>query len=283
MTDTATPTISAIIPAYIPKGDRAGSVLADLVRCVRGLIASSPPQFCELLVQDDASPGIDTLDGVLPGLVGYERNPTNLGFAGNCNAAARRARGRYLLFINQDILALGNWYAPLLETFNRGIEAGQQVGLAGPKLLFPHEQSPDFTTTGLLTLQSCGGIYDQVCQPTHRYLGYREDYPEANRYQEVSWITGAVHCWRREAFEAIGGYDVAYQGGYFEDVDACCRAQSAGWRVWYCPAARFLHKVATSGGVKAEQFAANARRFRQTWVDTGKVSRDVNVRCESWW
>lgn len=99
----------------------------------------------------------------------------------------------------------------------------------------------------------------------------------------MSWITGAVHCWRRDAFDAIGGYDTEYHGGYFEDVDACCRVQAAGYRVWYCPAARFLHRVATTGGVKPEQFRANAQRFWGAWVRTGKVSKDVSVVMERWW
>ena len=280
-----TPTVSIVIPVYVPKSDHAAEVVAGLLRCVRGLIATLPPSpdWVELLAQDDGSPGIDTLEGVLPGMVKLQRNTSNLGFAGNCNAGAARATGRYLLFVNQDAFPLGEWYEPLLATFAAGADADHRVGIVGPKLLFPPEQSPDFPSTGLLAMQSCGGWYDAALQPTHRYLGYREDYPEANKAEEVSWITGAVHCWDRRAFEQVGGYDTAYQGGYFEDVDACCRVQAAGYRVWYCPTARFLHRVASVGGVKADQFRHNAQLFRSRWADTKKVSGDTISIHEAWW
>lgn len=272
---------SVIIPAYVPQKDSAAGVLAGLLRAVRAVIATMPsPQWVELLVQDDASPGLVEWDGVLPGMVKYARNAENLGFAGNCNAGAARAQGRYLLFLNQDCYPLPGWYDAILAAFNVGAAVGQSVGLIGPKLLFPPlEGAPAFP----LRLQSCGGWYDAVRQPFHRYLGFCEDYPEANVCEEVSWVTGAAHVWERAAFERIGGYDTAYEGGYFEDVDASCRVQEAGYHVWYAPDARFLHTVATSGGVKPEQFRANMTRFWQRWVATGKVSPDTSARHESWW
>lgn len=281
MTDA--PTVSVIIPAYIPKSEGSALVIANLLRCIRAIVATSIPQFVEVLVQDDASPGVDTLEGVLPGLVKLERNFKNLGFAGNCNAGAARAKGQYLLFLNQDAMPLGQWYEHLLTTFATAAETGTPAGIVGPKLLFPPQMAPDGGASGLLSMQSCGGIYDAANQPVHRMIGFREDHPDANKTQEVSWITGAVHLWSREAFEAVDGFDSAFVGGYFEDVDACCRVQQKAYRVWYCPEARFLHHVGSAGGVKPEQWRANMLTFKGRWVDTKIVSPDTTTVLERFW
>ena len=57
---------------------------------------------------------------------------------------------------------------------------------------------------------------------------------------------------RREAFEAVGGFDEAFFL-YWEDADFCRRLQHAGWRTTYVPAV-----VATHIGGRSSRHAAHA-------------------------
>lgn len=50
---------------------------------------------------------------------------------------------------------------------------------------------------------------------------------------------------RREAFDALGGFDEQFHPAWLEDVDFCRRLHAAGHRVLLVPGARFLHE----GGV----------------------------------
>ena len=50
---------------------------------------------------------------------------------------------------------------------------------------------------------------------------------------------------RREAFEAVGGFDPAYFM-YFEDLDLCERIGRAGWQNVYVPTAVIVHEGAAS-------------------------------------
>ena len=47
-------------------------------------------------------------------------NPRNLGYLRSCNAAARVANGKFLLFLNNDTQVLPDWLDPLLAPFARG-------------------------------------------------------------------------------------------------------------------------------------------------------------------
>jgi O-antigen biosynthesis protein len=202
-----------------------------------------------------------------------QRNPINLGFAGNCNAGAMRARGDVLLFLNQDTAARDGWFEPMMSMFE-----DQRVGIVGPKLVVPlpdmsHQQS---NPGGKIdTIQSCGGLYGGNKGPFHRYLGWSADDWRVNERERVSWMTGAALAIRRDLFFKVGGFDVDYVRGYFEDVDLCEKVKEAGFEVWYCPEAVFEHSVGSSGGVPQHIFKANSMRFHAKW--DAKIKPDTQV------
>ena len=254
--------ISVIIPFY--------EKLAEVLTCLNSLQALATVQH-EYLVQDDASPNT-ILSALIPPSIAHqvERNAVNLGFAGNVNAAARRATGDVLFIVNQDVYGVYNlsegWDAALLMAFDR-----PAVGIVGARLLFPNG-----------AIQNAGGLFDVKGQPFHRCLGWTNRlHREVNTGRMVSWTTGAALAIRRDVFEAVGGMDEAYRGGYFEDVDICLKARAAGFDVWYEPRCTLVHTAGTTGG--NPRFMENARLFKSRWVDTGKVTPDDPAVRERWW
>jgi len=249
--------LSVIIPAY----DHLDAVLT----CYQSLARTVNPQRTEVLIQDDASPAYDG-----PSVLGpaCQRNPANLGFPGNCNAGAQRARGDVLLFLNQDCEALHpNWDARLLEHFERF----PQCGVVGPTLLFPDGR-----------VQSVGGGFDAASQPYHQYLGLSNpDWEPINTPRTVAWVTGAAFAVRTTCWQQLGGFDTVYGRGYFEDVDFCVRAVNAGWQVWHKPSVRFQHTVGSTGG--SPTFRQNALEFKRRYVDTGLIEPDTRFIRERFW
>ena len=263
-------TLSVIIPFY--------ERLADVMRCLSSLqTLATPDVLTEFLVQDDCSPTVNLSSLMPPCAASVQRNAVNLGFGGNCNAAAARARGDVLFFVNQDVYALPmdadgyplsqRWNAALLGAFSQ-----ESVGIVGAKLLFPQE----------FRIQSAGGLYDIGGQPFHRCLGYGNHlYEEVNTPQKVSWVTGAALAIRKDLFLQLGGFDEAYGRGYFEDVDLCERVKQAGYSVMYEPSCALMHEVGTSGGNPA--FYQNAQEFKRRWVDSGIVQADVYTSHVKYW
>lgn len=236
----------------------------------------------EIIVQDDCSPDFD-IEQVLYGEPAQAaRNPINLGFAGNCNAGAARSHGDVLLFLNQDTVAREHWFEPLIAMF-----ADPRVGVVGPKLVSPAQKWKvrlDRETYKLDVslmdevggvIQSCGGLYGGNRGPFHRWLGWSADDWRVNVMERVSWVTGAALAVRRDLFVQVGGFDVGYRRGYFEDVDLCEAVKALGYEVWYCPEAVFEHTTGTSGGIPPEIFKANSMRFHEKW--DSKIVPDTPV------
>ena len=261
------PSMSVIIPSY--------NNLPVLVKCLKSLYKTSLPygqqSRLEILVQDDCSPDFSIYDVIGMEPASAQRNERNLGFAGNCNAGAARSNGDVLMFLNQDTVAHDGWFDPLMSMFDDPI-----VGIAGPKLVTHQARPVGSGVEEWDAIQSCGGLYGGNRGPFHRWLGWSADDWRVNVRERVSWITGAALAIRRDLFFKVGGLDVGYERGYFEDVDLCEKVKAAGYEIWYCPDAIFQHLVGTSGGVPAEVFKTNSMRFHRRWdamitPDTGII------------
>jgi N-acetylglucosaminyl-diphospho-decaprenol L-rhamnosyltransferase len=117
------------------------------------------------------------------------------------------------------------------------------------------------TIVGPMVLNSDGSVYpsarrfpDPISAGVHSLLGwlwpgnpfsrsYRMQDSEVtahSRLSEVDWVSGACMMVRRDAFEALGGFDESYFM-YVEDLDLCWRARRAGYKVAYEPAAQVVH------------------------------------------
>ena len=261
--------ISVIIPAY--------EHLQEVLTCLSSLQAfASRTIDIEFIVADDASPSV-LFPALIPSCAAKViRRPVNGGFAANCNTGAMYADGDILLFVKQDVYAVGqdvneqpfspNWDVALVNAF-----ADDSIGAVGAKLIFPDGK-----------IQSCGGELDAHCQPYHRCLGYADHtYTEVNTGREVTWTTGAAIAIRAPLFKQLKGFDEAYERGYFEDADLCMRVREAGLKVWYAPDVQFVHSVGTTGG--SPYFMKNAARFRDTWVTSKKAKPDTYQLKERWW
>ncbi|MEY4374533.1 MAG: hypothetical protein RL760_699, partial [Candidatus Eisenbacteria bacterium] len=75
---------------------------------------------------------------------------------------------------------------------------------------------------------------------------------------------------RREAFEAVGGFDEGYWNGY-EDVDLCLRLQPHGLLV-YEPTSVLTHHESKSGPQRFAKVMQNVERLHRQWI--GRVAVD---------
>lgn len=258
--------LAVIIPAY--------NHLPEVMTCLNSLRSLATGSATTFHVQDDASPEVFHPACIPPDVASCARNAQNVGFAANCNAGAREAIARYapdvLFFCNQDVQGVWDWShgwdTALLQAFD-----GEQVGVVGARLLFPSGQ-----------IQNAGGVFDNLSQPAHRCLGWSNpNAAECSTPRDVEWTTGAAIAIQTTLFQHIGGFDERYERGYFEDVDLAMRARQAGSRIWYEPRCTLIHAVGSTGG--SPYFAANARRFKAQWVDSGKVKAGTLAAVQRFW
>lgn len=157
----------------------------------------------------------------------------NLGFAGGVNAGIQAARGELIALLNNDTEADSNWLAELV----RALQEHPEAGLAATKLrLFDRRN----------VLHSAGDLYRLDGTPDSRGVWQHDD----GRFDDNRWVfsgCGGAVAYRRSMLNEIGLFDTDF---YFnlEDVDLAWRAQLAGYRCVFAPAAIVYHKVSATGG-----------------------------------
>jgi GT2 family glycosyltransferase len=224
------------------------SCLASLSRNVGAEI-----RYEVLVLLNDAEP--DVLAQLRRRVSGVQTlvSNVNLGFSGGNNRAATRARGEYLVLLNDDTEVQPGWLESLLET----AEAHPRAGAVGSRILFPNGR-----------LQEAGSVIwsDGTTSPVGRGL------PAGSRaysyLRPVDYSSACSLLVRRSTWDAVGGFDEEYAPGYYEDADLCLAIGDRGEEVIYEPRSRVLHHESTSSDLRFKQFLfrRNVERIRVKWA-----------------
>lgn len=180
----------------------------------------------------------------------------NLGFAGGANRGVAATESALVVLLNPDVELASNFGDALMDVFDRS----PKLGAAGAKLLYPESH----------TIQHAGGVLERPLLLTH-HRGYGEE--DDGRWEQaanVDFVTGGSMALRREAFNAVGGFDTAFFPAYYEDVDLCLRLRAAGWDVRYEPELTGTHfESATLGRSETyfRYFHRNRLRFALKHLD----------------
>ena len=192
-------------------------------------------------------------------------NERNEGFARANNQGAAVARGRYLLFMNNDMEVKPGWLEPMVRT----AQQDERVGAVGAKLLFPDG-----------TIQHAGVVIVEDRKngdpllATHNFYKEAGDKPQANRPMVYQALTAACLLVPAELFSRVGGFDTGFWNGY-EDVDLCFRIQQQGYLLVYQPQSEIIHYESQSGGQRWTKVKENIQRLHQKWL--GKITPDLIV------
>ncbi|GAB4427507.1 MAG: glycosyltransferase family 2 protein [Anaerolineae bacterium] len=192
----------------------------------------------EILVVDNASTdhSRELLDREYPE-VRLIALPHNKGFTGACNAGIQAAQGDIIALLNNDTEVDADWVAALVDAFARHPEAGL---VASKILLF--DQRDRFHTAG--------DLFRVDGRPINRGVWEKDE----GQYDQETYVfsaCGGAAAYRRSMLNEIGLLDDDF---FFscEDIDLAWRAQLAGYRCVYAPAAVVYHRLsATGGGVTA--------------------------------
>jgi len=183
--------VSVIIPAY-----NAETTLAE---CIEACLAQTYPDT-EVIVVDDGS--TDATSRIARGFPVHYVRQDNRGPAAARNRGAVVAKGAVLAFTDADCVPEPDWLERLLGRFKEGVVAvGGTYGIANP-------EAP-------------------LAKMIHAEIALRHDRFEA----DIDFLGSFNVAYRREAFDAVGGFDERFSRASAEDNDLAYRLHDAGGRL----------------------------------------------------
>lgn len=194
------------------------------------------------------------------------------------NYGASKARGEYLLFLNNDVTVITpDWMEEMLGVCQR-----KEVGAVGVKLLYP-----DNTIQHAGCVIGIGGIAGHmfVDMPADR-TGYLH---KASILQDMSAVTAACMMMKRKAFEEAGGFTEELAVA-FNDVDLCLKVRKEGYLIVYDPYAQLYHMESKTRGEedsekKLRRFQTEIEYMRCHWLDilkNGDPYYNKNLSLTKW-
>ncbi|MFA9375942.1 MAG: glycosyltransferase [Lachnotalea sp.] len=242
------PQVSIIIPVY--------NQFIYTYQCLKSIKEHTLGVTYEILIGDDVSTDKTKVLLKLVENVTIIRNTTNLGFLKNCNQAAKKARGKYLLFLNNDTTVTQGWLTPLVTL----MENDETIGMTGSKLIYPN---------GIL--QEAGGVIWSNGDGWNYGRNDSSDKPEYNYVKEVDYISGAAMMIRSSLWSEIGGFDERFAPAYYEDTDLAFSVRKEGFKVVFQPQSVVIHYEGMSNGTDTENGIKkyqieNKEKFKEKWV-----------------
>lgn len=246
---SSNPLVSIIIPVY--------NQFEYTESCLRSIYNHTQGIEYEVIVADDASTDeTSDISKRIPNVI-HLRNQANLRFLRNCNSATQAARGKYLLFLNNDTQVQPNWLSELLDV----IEHDESIGMVGSKLVYPdgmlQEAGGIVFSDGSAMNYGRGRVHDDCC------AAYRKD---------VDYISGASIMIRRDLWERLGGFDERFAPAYYEDTDLAFSVRAAGLRVVYVPSSVVIHFEGKTNGTdltsgQKQYQLINREKFYKKWKE----------------
>lgn len=254
--------VSVVMVSY-----RTGPVLFTAIEAVLG---AEQTGVADLVLVDNGNPPavVEEIarraraDGRLKLVTGQG----NVGFSRGCNAGARRAAGRWLLFLNPDCcLAPGAVGALAAEARGLG-----ERWMLGCRIVNPDGSEQQGTRRALLTpktaLVEALGLDGLAPGWLRRHRLNRHDDPPPAGTARVPAISGACMMLPAATFRAVGGFDERYFL-HVEDLDLCYRLHKAGIPIWHVPHVAAVHHASSSDASPAWVEWQKSRGFlRYFWT-----------------
>jgi len=190
------------------------------------------------------------------------------------NKAASKAKGEYLVFCDDDVVATKDW----LKSIVRAFSSRDVFGVSGPSIITDEYRKQ----RDLFKWKKVKMLYDFV------FLGRSSSLPghitksgawttgacdESCRYEgEVDFLEACNMSYRRDVFEQVGGFDESYKGvGDWSEPDLAFRIRKIGGRLLFVQGAKLYHFPSRSGAYKkrkgdSRNRLSNYLLFSKKWV-----------------
>lgn len=166
-------------------------------------------------------------------------NEGNLGFAKANNQAFKKAKGRYVLYLNPDTIVAEDCFEKCLKF----MIVHDDVGALGPRLIdgkgnFLPESKRGFPSAWVAFCRISG--LSSLFKNSKRFNQYHLGYIDEDTTSEVDVLAGCFMFCRKSVLDEVGSFDEQYFM-YGEDIDLSYQIKKAGYSNVYFPETSVIH------------------------------------------
>ncbi len=184
-------------------------------------------------------------------------NKDNKGYAEGNNQGMARAKGKYVLLLNPDVILP----AQGLEKAVAFMESHADCGALGVKQVHPDgrlQRSVRGFPSPLSILWELTGM-SRLFTKSRAFGAYRMSWFDYASVCEVDQPMGTFLLIRQAVIEQVGMLDLSFPI-FFNEVDWCLRCKRAGWKIYYTPDVEIIHYGGASTSQVGVAMAWESRR-----------------------
>ncbi len=174
-------------------------------------------------------------------------NKKNLGFAAGNNQGVEKANGRYVLLLNNDVHVSGYWLSSMVNA----LELDDHIGMVGP------------LTNSISGRQLVADVPYKDLEGFHEYAKQVRKI-NAGTITPRRRLAGFALLMRKDVYQKVGGLDVTFGLGNFEDDDLSLRVREAGYALMV-DESTFIHHYGS------QSFVANKIDYKKSLDDREKL------------
>lgn len=242
-------------------------------RCIDSLIdsleLSQPLTYQIIVVDNDSSDGSQEMIKSLP--VESILLNKNIGYGKANNVALTEAKGKYILYLNSDVIHENVNYSEILSYMNKH----KSIGALTVKVMLDSKRIDPASHRGFPTVwrsftyfTNLEKLFGTVPLLNRLFGGYHATYEDLNEIHQIEAITGAFFLGRTHLLKKLEGFDEDFFM-YGEDLDLAYRIKELGYKIMYYPRYHVLH-LKYQSGIKTDNHVIRSeikRHFYQSmWI-----------------
>lgn len=177
-------------------------------------------------------------------------NKENLGFTGGNNQGLKLAQGKYILYLNSDVIIENVDFDELFAY----LDTHPDIGGLTVNVVLPSGHIDPASHRGFPTPWSSFSyflkldkIFKKVPGLNKVFGGYHLTYLDLNTIHEIDAPAAAFYLSRKELLDTLGGFDAQNFFAYGEDIDLTYRTKQLGYKILYYPKFKVIHYKRSSG------------------------------------
>lgn len=173
----------------------------------------------------------------------------NLGFGKGSNFGLEKSKGKYILYLNSDVIVSDIDFRDLIKL----MEIQKDIGALTVKVVLPTGEIDPASHRGFPTLwrsftyfTGLEKIFKNIPMLNKLFGGYHLVSLNLNEIHEIDVLSGAFLLTKRDIVDKFGGFDEDYFA-YGEDIEMAFQIKKLGYKIIYYPLWEVLHLKSVSG------------------------------------